>query len=130
VTIVVAPLSLASLKKAVSLLMRAQWNGKQIIPIEWLKEMTKIHAEHLSKVAIAKEQRIGYGDHIWLMAPHQIALRGHRGHRGQVIFNAYGYAQDGRPSLFCYKSSSLYLDACCCATGVDFHDPKHCNGQR
>lgn len=62
---------------------QGQWNGKQIIPVEWLKEMTKIHGEHLSKVAIAREQRMGYGYHIWLMAPHQIALRGHR---GQVIF--------------------------------------------
>ena len=62
---------------------QGHWNGKQIIPIEWLKEMTTHHGEHLRKVAIDREPRMGYGYHIWLMAPNQIALRGHR---GQVIF--------------------------------------------
>ena len=62
---------------------QGHWNGKQIIPTEWLKEMTTLHGEHLRKVAIDREPRMGYGYHIWLMAPHQIALRGHR---GQVIF--------------------------------------------
>jgi len=62
---------------------QGHWNGKQIIPTEWLKEMTTLHGEHLRRVAIDREPRMGYGYHIWLMAPHQIALRGHR---GQVIF--------------------------------------------
>jgi CubicO group peptidase (beta-lactamase class C family) len=61
---------------------QGHWNGKQIIPTEWLKEMTTFHGEHLRKVAIDREPRMGYGHHIWLMAPNQIALRGHR---GQVI---------------------------------------------
>ena len=62
---------------------QGHWNGKQIIPSEWLTEMTTLHGDHLRKVAIDREPRMGYGYHIWLMAPHQIALRGHR---GQVIF--------------------------------------------
>jgi CubicO group peptidase (beta-lactamase class C family) len=62
---------------------QGHWNGKQIIPTQWLKEMTTLHGEHLRKVAIDREPRMGYGYHIWLMAPNQIALRGHR---GQVIF--------------------------------------------
>ncbi|OYU31686.1 MAG: hypothetical protein CFE39_07050 [Comamonadaceae bacterium PBBC2] len=62
---------------------QGQWNGQQIIPSEWLQQMTMLHGEHLRKVAIDREPRMGYGYHIWLMAPHQIALRGHR---GQVIF--------------------------------------------
>ena len=62
---------------------QGHWNGKQIIPTEWLQEMTTLHGEHLRKVAIDREPRMGFGYHIWLMAPQQIALRGHR---GQVIF--------------------------------------------
>jgi len=62
---------------------QGHWNGKQIIPTQWLKEMTTLHGEHLRKVAIDREPRMGYGYHIWLMAPNQIALRWHR---GQVIF--------------------------------------------
>jgi CubicO group peptidase (beta-lactamase class C family) len=62
---------------------QGHWNGTQIIPTEWLKEMTTLHGEHLHKVAIDREPRMGYGYHIWLMGPNQIAFRGYR---GQVIF--------------------------------------------
>ncbi len=62
---------------------QGQWNGNQIIPAQWLKEMSMLHGEHLRQVAIDREPRMAYGYHIWMMAPHQIALRGHR---GQVIF--------------------------------------------
>ena len=60
-----------------------QWNGKQIIPQTWLKEMTTLHSPHLAQVAIDREPRMGYGYHIWLMKPNQFAFRGHR---GQVIY--------------------------------------------
>jgi CubicO group peptidase (beta-lactamase class C family) len=60
-----------------------QWNGKQIVPQAWLKEMTTLHSPHLAQVAIDREPRMGYGYHIWLMKPNQVAFRGHR---GQVIY--------------------------------------------
>jgi len=58
---------------------QGQWNGKQIIPAEWLVQMTSLHGEHLRKVAIDREPRMGFGYHIWMPAPQQIAMRGHRG---------------------------------------------------
>jgi len=60
-----------------------QWNGNQIIPQHWLKEMTTLHSPHLAQVAIDREPRMGYGYHIWLMKPNQVAFRGHR---GQIIY--------------------------------------------
>ena len=62
---------------------QGNWNGKQIIPQAWLKEMTTLHSPHLAQVAIDREPRMGYGYHIWLMKPQQIAFRGHR---GQIIY--------------------------------------------
>lgn len=62
---------------------QGQWNGKQIIPEPWLKEMTTLHSPHLAQVAIDREPRMGYGYHIWLMKPNQVAFRGHR---GQIIY--------------------------------------------
>jgi CubicO group peptidase (beta-lactamase class C family) len=62
---------------------QGHWNGKQIIPSSWLNQMTTLHSPHLAQVAIDREPRMGYGYHIWLMKPQQVAFRGHR---GQIIY--------------------------------------------